>query len=152
MLINFVLTGFPIVSQIANPHMMNPFIAASVRKKQSIKFRIRIFFLSKVSKKNLSSICWKKPSVFRFRYIVFWKCCPRKPLCRHIAPLLSIWKMHPPSINPKILGRFLFSVRSSLPSSDVPSRITSCRLSAPRWIFIQANDSLALIDILLLSL
>lgn len=40
-----------------NPHMMNPFIAASVRKKQSIKFRIRIFFLSKVSKKNLSSIC-----------------------------------------------------------------------------------------------
>ena len=33
------------------------FIAASVRKKQSIKFRIRIFFLSKVSKKNLSSIC-----------------------------------------------------------------------------------------------
>ena len=47
----------PFVSQIANPHMMNPFIAASVRKKQSIKFRIRIFFLSKVSKKNLSSIC-----------------------------------------------------------------------------------------------
>lgn len=41
---------------------------------------------------------------------------------------------------------------SSLPSSGVPSRITSCRLSAPRWIFIQANDSLALIDILLLSL
>ena len=34
-----------------------PLIAASVRKKQSIKFRIRIFFLSKVSKKNLSSIC-----------------------------------------------------------------------------------------------
>ena len=49
---NFVLTGVPFVSQIANPYMMNPFIAASVRKKQSIKFRIRIFFLSKVSKKK----------------------------------------------------------------------------------------------------
>ena len=49
---NFVLTGVPFVSQIANPHMMNPFIAASVHKKQSIKFRIRIFFLSKVSKKK----------------------------------------------------------------------------------------------------
>ena len=44
------------------------------------------------------------------------------------------------------------SVRSSLPSSGVPSRITSCRLSAPRWILIQANDSPALIDILPLSL
>ena len=56
------------------------------------------------------------------------------------------------SIDPKILGRFLFSVRSSLPSLGVPSRITSCRLSAPRWILIQANDSPALIDILPLSL
>ena len=32
----------------------------------------------------------QKKSVIHLLKIVFWKCCPRKPLCRHIAPLLSI--------------------------------------------------------------
>ena len=48
-----------------------------------------ILFIESEQKKSVIHLL-KKPSVFRFRYIVFWKCCPRKPLCRHIAPLLSI--------------------------------------------------------------